>query len=450
MDHINVSIAGSMITITPDPLGWTGTDHVTLRATDPEGLYDTKIITIRVENINHAPEIIRVTPDINPLILMVGEERTFSHISIDEDNNILESYWKINSSLVKRSNFSYTPSESGNQTLTLYVSDGRINATYEWTIVAVEQNSMPILLKDIPDQEWMINTNFTDALDLDDYFSDPEGTRLVYTYEGNDNIEIVQDWATKKISFHPRKGWRGTETVRFIADDGSLIMKSNDVQLIVSSSGWIPPDDLPPDDAPPDPRCIEMWNCTRWVPPECPRDKMQTRECYDLNRCGTEERKPEERRTCRYLPRNTGEINLTTNITNVVVLSPFDPVKQPAIITFITSIFILGGLIGLVATEKIKARKKLEKEKKSTRVGDSSFLRLLDYIIKELQSGLSKEKIRNKLLYEGWNEYIIEKAFMEADSIMENKEEGNESRGIESIVEKSISDKVREKMKSFE
>jgi len=42
--------------------------------------------------------------------------------------------------------------------------------------------------------------------------------------------------------------------------------------------------------------CVENWSCTEWS--ECSPEGIQTRECIDLNSCGTEFNKPEEVRNC--------------------------------------------------------------------------------------------------------------------------------------------------------
>ncbi len=44
--------------------------------------------------------------------------------------------------------------------------------------------------------------------------------------------------------------------------------------------------------------CVEDWNCTEWS--EC-EDEEQTRECTDLNECGTENDKPDEIQECEII-----------------------------------------------------------------------------------------------------------------------------------------------------
>jgi hypothetical protein len=65
-----------------------------------------------------------------------------------------------------------------------------------------------------------------------------------------------------------------------------------------------------------------------------------------------------------------------------------------------------------------------------------------------MQQGFTKEQIRTKLLYEGWNEYLIQKSFSYLDSIKEPIKE--KDTGIESILKKDTKKTVHNKMKAFE
>ena len=48
------------------------------------------------------------------------------------------------------------------------------------------------------------------------------------------------------------------------------------------------------------PPCAENWTCTEWS--ECSPDGNQTRNCTDLNECGTVQNKPNETQECEYVP----------------------------------------------------------------------------------------------------------------------------------------------------
>ena len=65
----------------------------------------------------------------------------------------------------------------------------------------------------------------------------------------------------------------------------------------------------PPEEKPPEEMscggCVENWVCGDWTPKECPKSEIQTRNCVDLNSCGTTNEKPETTRTCTYEKSNT-------------------------------------------------------------------------------------------------------------------------------------------------
>lgn len=46
--------------------------------------------------------------------------------------------------------------------------------------------------------------------------------------------------------------------------------------------------------------CTPDWNCTEWLPEECPTNETQIRTCTDLNNCGVATGKPSETQSCTY------------------------------------------------------------------------------------------------------------------------------------------------------
>ena len=90
----------------------------------------------------------------------------------------------------------------------------------------------------------------------------------------------------------------GTHNVTVIITDGIL----NDLHNWTVIVHDVPEPDIggptPPAAAPPP--CVENWRCSEWS--VCPVYEIQTRECVDLNKCGTEFYKPEDTRSCVYVP----------------------------------------------------------------------------------------------------------------------------------------------------
>ena len=198
--------------------------------------------------------------------------------------------------------------------------------------------------------------------------------------------------------------------------------------------------------------CRELWNCTKWEPVPCPENTTQTRICYDLNNCGTIKVQPETSRICEYIPPDSGVSSKNTEQetsydAQEIQLSPIDRIKP---VIFAVGLTILTGMLGYVTFEKIRSQKRLHAEKKSPALADASMLRLVDYIRRELKHGLAEEKIRNKLLYEGWNEYIVEKAFVHLHSLTDGHYLHNPHGGIESLLKHDVKSDIKNKLKAFE
>ena len=47
--------------------------------------------------------------------------------------------------------------------------------------------------------------------------------------------------------------------------------------------------------------CTPNWNCTAWTPEKCPRNETQFRQCVDLNGCGSDLPKPQEKQMCQFV-----------------------------------------------------------------------------------------------------------------------------------------------------
>jgi len=390
---------------------------------------------------NNAPTIDSIYPKREAVILMETETYTFLHNSSDADGDSIDSYWKLdNGSWVERWNYIYTAREVKNHTLTLRITDGIFNDSYSWTIVVNRYDTSPRLKQNIPYIEIEVNRELEDYFDLDSFFEDPQNKRLIYSVRGNENIDIKINFASNKVSFYPKKDWIGSEEVYFVADDKTLSTKSNNITITVVEE-----------------ECIEAWTCTDWRPNECPYSEVLTRVCSDAKRCGTTNYKPEVSKSCVYVEEIEVDTQLFGNNDEVFskqgesqeLLSPEEDsgIDSVQIISILVSAFILGGLIGLVVYETTKSKKNLEKEKKSGDVGGSTLARLMDYIRREISQGKSEQEIRTKLLFEGWNEYIVNKAFSQLESMIEEAH-GNDN--IDTIVRKHVDKDVHDKMKAFD
>lgn len=114
-------------------------------------------------------------------------------------------------------------------------------------IPALETES-PIQTQTIPNQSWQENTAKSNAFDLDDYFTSPDGLTLSYSVSGNNNIAVSIDSVTHVVSFSQAQAWFGTEKIQFTATDSeSNSTVSNEVTLQVQGVNNSPVLDYIPD-----------------------------------------------------------------------------------------------------------------------------------------------------------------------------------------------------------
>jgi len=127
--------------------------------------------------------------------------------------------------------------------LTLLIAFLIRGGAVETTLSIVSQAIPPVLIAGIPDQTWAVNTNVTNAFDLDDHFLDNE--TLTYTNSSVDNITIVINSTTNEVSFFSDLNFEGERTVIFTASDATSSTNSNTVTLNVTNDteppGWSSP-----------------------------------------------------------------------------------------------------------------------------------------------------------------------------------------------------------------
>ncbi|MFA5857096.1 MAG: hypothetical protein WC867_07065 [Candidatus Pacearchaeota archaeon] len=94
--------------------------------------------------------------------------------------------------------------------------------------------SPPILIQLIPNFTWETNQNLTNAFCLDDYFKDPSGFSLNYTFTSVPNILVVINSTTNNVSFYPDFGFMGIRNITFYATNDMGTTPSNPVTLFVN------------------------------------------------------------------------------------------------------------------------------------------------------------------------------------------------------------------------
>jgi hypothetical protein len=95
-------------------------------------------------------------------------------------------------------------------------------------------NSPPVLLDLIPNQSWPNGSSLLNAFDLDNYFYDPNGDNISYSYTSTENVTILID-ENNYVSFSSDSDFIGTRNVTFIASDHSSNTSSNLVFLFIGT-----------------------------------------------------------------------------------------------------------------------------------------------------------------------------------------------------------------------
>lgn len=114
-------------------------------------------------------------------------------------------------------------------------------ASNDYTLTLSKTNMPPVYPRMantyIPNMSWDKNTVKSNALMLDQYFSDPDNDLLTYSTSGNLNIQVSIDPVTHLASFSQPNNWFGIERIMFTASDGKSSTSSNQVTLTVVDTG---------------------------------------------------------------------------------------------------------------------------------------------------------------------------------------------------------------------
>jgi PKD repeat protein len=202
-----------------------GNDSVTIWLTDKDGNYDTQPLWINITSVNDKPIIdnlpnlvvhhsvpyrFNITHYIHDvetpveLLLVSAQDKYGNQYVIVEGKEIV---------------FEYPESLLRDIVIvTITVSDGE-DYTEAITTVEITTDWPPLLLKNLPDIEIYEGTTEYDAFNLDDYFVDPDGEDLYYSYSDSHVIIFVK--GNKSVDFISTGEWTGDEMVIFRARDSA-------------------------------------------------------------------------------------------------------------------------------------------------------------------------------------------------------------------------------------
>jgi hypothetical protein len=235
-------------TITIPDVNWSGSETITLTATDPGLLSDSDAAAFTVTAVNDAP-IVSGIPD-----QTIAEGSTFATISLDDyvddiDNTDAEMLWSYSGNTelsvvidVNRiATLTILDAEwNGSETITFRATDpGTLFDEDSATFTVTAVNDRPVVA-DIPDQTVGEGASFT-TISLDGYVTDIDNpdTDMTWTYSGNSelSVDITARVATITV---PDTDWNGTETVTFTATDPGLLADSNVATFTVTASNDAP------------------------------------------------------------------------------------------------------------------------------------------------------------------------------------------------------------------
>ncbi len=107
----------------------------------------------------------------------------------------------------------------GEHLVNFSITDGEGGIDYELvSITVLNVNDPPVLYRDLPPITFLEDRTRENALDLDEYFADIDGTDLVYSYQGSPNI-IIMIHENGIVDLAAAANWSGTGMINFTATD---------------------------------------------------------------------------------------------------------------------------------------------------------------------------------------------------------------------------------------
>ena len=199
---VTPSISGSILTLTPgaNPQNLTKSGTVTVVAQDTDGYTGVQRFTLTVVGPNRAPAASGTIPNITKKASDSAVDVDLSGYFTDADGDTL-TYTAISSNTsyatvsLSGATLTVTPVAAGTPTITATATDpdGEF-ATQSFTMTVNPANRAPVASKTIPNQTLprvYAPNDSSVVINLEDYFSDPDGDALTYTAPLNDTSKVV-------------------------------------------------------------------------------------------------------------------------------------------------------------------------------------------------------------------------------------------------------------------
>jgi hypothetical protein len=224
----------NVLVITPKPNMY-GSDSVVLWVYDSHGLSDSQQLWINITAVNDKPYFFPKPPD---LTVTKDLSYTFNYAPyiFDIDNSMVEltittddgDHTSIAGHLIT---YLYPASMLDEQVFVrLTVSDGQ-DSTSEIIQVNITDASIPILKEAMPDIIMYEDEIKYNAFNLDDYFFDPDGDVIYFSY-GYSHLNIIIN-ENNTVDIYTEKNWFGEETVTFRARDTNFAIAEDTILVTV-------------------------------------------------------------------------------------------------------------------------------------------------------------------------------------------------------------------------
>ena len=245
--------AAHKVTVTPPSPSWNGSEKIRFTVTDPDGASDSKEVTFTVVSVNDAPEFVRELRD-----QTIDEKKQFQPIKLvdyvkDPDHKISDLKWTFKVSPIgqasskKKGKKGKDDEESVGETLRVNVDanneativipnkywHGAANITFTVTdpegasasktarFEVRSVNDAPVIAKDAPTGETVLEGGRFKTIDLSTLAEDPDHPQssLKWEVSGNRNLKVDFRKDNTVIITTPDKQWSGKEALTFSVTD---------------------------------------------------------------------------------------------------------------------------------------------------------------------------------------------------------------------------------------
>ncbi|MDE0355939.1 MAG: Ig-like domain-containing protein, partial [Deltaproteobacteria bacterium] len=208
---VGVSVSGSTVTVRGVAKG---SATVTVTATDPEGLAATQ--TFRVTVPNRVPKAAGNIPDQKMEVDDNAEIDVEDYFSDPDGDDLTytarSSKTNVATVSVSGSTVTIRAVATGSATVTVTARDpGGLTATQRAGVTVRQTNRAPKAVGNIPDQKMKVDTGV--EIDVEDYFSDPDGDDLTYTARSSKTNVATVSVSGSTVTIRAVAAGRATVTV---------------------------------------------------------------------------------------------------------------------------------------------------------------------------------------------------------------------------------------------